>query len=214
MPIQVICNGDANQVKSYWTWKVVSTPEEPNPSDLGQYRIVTLGKVMLEWLRLKYNATNPLITGNVDEADNIWLSLVPFMDFGRHQIVVKEGESRYERQHGQRYHANTDISIEVYARYATWGESFPQLENMTKEVQDVWMGYDPDRINGLHDVIQVTKSNDVEMVVTDNRNQTQDSTYIKAVNMIAIYEIERDTTLPDVAFVYDQANTAGSYATN
>lgn len=207
--IQIITGtGDPLVTKTYWKWKVVATPEEPSPSDLGQYRTVTLAKVILEWIRLKYTGTSPAIT-------DIQLGVVPFQDYNRFQLVVEEGDTVYEPlQEAVQWMAHTMIRIKCYTKWATLGETFFDLESMLIETDSIWMNYDPHRINGLANMHKLTKLTQQGSPLDENVNQTQSSNYIKTLEYQADYQIARTTTLPSVAFTYAQANTAGDYATN
>jgi hypothetical protein len=206
--IQIITNVfDPLQTKTYWKWKVVAIPEDMTPSDLGQYRTVTLAKVILEWTRLKYTGTVPPLT-------DIMLGVVPFQDYNKFQLVVEEGDTVYDRLDDVNYMAHTIIRFKCYAKWATLGETFFDLESLLIETDSIWMNYDPHRINGLGNMFKLTKLTQQGAPLDENPNQTQSSNYIKTLEYQADYQIARTTTLPSIAFTYAQVNTAGDYATN
>ena len=208
--IQIVTGDEPLAVKSYWKWKDTNqflpdgTTANPN---FGLYVDATLAKVILEYTKVKYEGTNPTL-------GSVYWNIIPFQDFGEFQVVVQEGDSTYERIDVTQYLAHTPIRFLCYTKNASLGETFFQLENLLNEVDAVWMNYDPHRVNGLAEMIKLTKLTQQDLPLTENVTQTQSSNYVKTLEYEAVYQIARTTTLPTVAFTYVQPNTAGDYATN
>ena len=202
--IQIVCNSPTG-TDSYWKWKVVTIPEDqPDPADLGLYRDVTLNKVILEYTRLKYNLTTP------PKTDIFW-SVLPYKDFAKYQVVCIEGNTLYERSSYPQYEARTDIYFDIYVKNALMGELFFDLESILTGIQAAWLNYDPMKINGLSDMLPVTKVVDQE-TLSRNRVQFEDSTFLKELQFTALYEVQRTTNVNEATFTYAQPNNAGDYA--
>lgn len=202
---------DPLQPKTYWKWKDTNQFLEDgvtaNPN-FGLYVDATLAKVVLEWIRTKYSATNPSLS-------EIQMNVIPFEDYNGYQVVVEEGDSTYEvMQEGVQWMAHTIMRVKCYVKWASLGETFFNLENMLTEIQSIWMNYSPHKINGLGIMIPLTKLTQQGAPLDENVNQTQSSNYVKTLEFLADYQIARTTTLPTVANTYTQQNTAGDYATN